>query len=339
MQDNTENAGVMGKQGESKRQIKEFIKRLLKTLLRIYRTPKWRRYLNDERLYASFPSLPQEKQKVFAKYVKVIELEVFSYCNRTCWFCPNTYIDRRSENIFMPPEIYSKIIEELAEIDYSGIIWYGRYNEPFADPVIFDRVREARKKLPNATLKTYSNGDYITTELLDRAVEAGLNEIYIMRYPSLPDKHYSPEEVTNILESFATKVSLPFRKIEDDVIHLLHPTLKLEVRHFSLSTAHNRAGALKLAETMPRTLPCSLPFVSIVVDHNCKVMPCCHTRSDVQQHAEMIMGDVAKNTLYEIYTNLHYSLLRYQMRDTGVKSFPCSACNCEYQSFYSEVPK
>ena len=31
---------------------------------------------------------------LFKKHLKLIEIEVFSFCNRKCWYCPNSYIDR-----------------------------------------------------------------------------------------------------------------------------------------------------------------------------------------------------------------------------------------------------
>ena len=43
------------------------------------------------------------KQKPIDDFV-FIEIEIFSYCNRKCWFCPNSFVDRRSENLIMPEE-------------------------------------------------------------------------------------------------------------------------------------------------------------------------------------------------------------------------------------------
>jgi len=298
---------------------------------------EWRRFLEDERLYTS--CTPQEKQEVFAKYVHFVEIETFSFCNRKCWFCPNSYIDRHSSNTLMLPEVYSKIVDELAEIGYSGSIRYSRYNEPFSDPVILDRIREARNKLPNVSLKTYSNGDYITSELLERLAEAGMNEIRIMRYPVSPEKCYSSDEITDILTGFASKVNLPYQRIESRSIRLLHPKLELEVRIFPQSAIRNRAGTVKSSTKKKfRTTPCYAPFTNLYIDHNGSVMPCCNMRSDVPQHAEMIMGNVTDKALFEIYTSLRYSLLRYQMRDIGVKVYPCNVCDNEYFSFSSNVP-
>ena len=44
--------------------------------------------------------------------VRLIEIELHSYCNRKCKWCPNNYIDRYSSNTFMNDEIFEKIIDK-----------------------------------------------------------------------------------------------------------------------------------------------------------------------------------------------------------------------------------
>ena len=45
----------------------------------------------------------------FKESLKFIEIEIFSYCNRKCWFCPNSFVDRISHNHLMPEEKYLEI--------------------------------------------------------------------------------------------------------------------------------------------------------------------------------------------------------------------------------------
>ena len=71
---------------------------------------------------------PPTNKTIFKKNLKMIEIETFSYCNRKCWFCPNSFIDRISDNKIMPEDVYLDLIDQLAEVDYSGEITYSRYN-------------------------------------------------------------------------------------------------------------------------------------------------------------------------------------------------------------------
>jgi MoaA/NifB/PqqE/SkfB family radical SAM enzyme len=298
----------------------------------------WRKYLHDERLYSS--RFAEEKKAIFAKYVKFIEIEAFSFCNRQCWFCPNAYIDRHSQNILMPAELYSKIIDELAAIRYSGMIWYSRYNEPFSDRIILERFREAREKLPDATLHTYTNGDYLTKEYLDEAADAGLSEVRIMRYPS-GREDYDENRQRNVLTAFAEKIGLPYKMQKDAVMNIFHPTMTITVIGTDPDMwVCNRSHSVAVSsEPYKRTCPCYAPFTNMYIDHNGSVMPCCNMRSDVPLHAEFIMGNAAEKTLYEMFTGVRYSLLRYQLRSFGEKVYPCSVCDNHIYTFSGPVPE
>ena len=49
----------------------------------------------------------------FKAVLGLIEIELFSYCNRKCWFCPNSTIDRLSTNIVMEESDYLDILSQL----------------------------------------------------------------------------------------------------------------------------------------------------------------------------------------------------------------------------------
>ena len=75
-----------------------------------------------------------EAIRLFRRSVSMVEVEVFSYCNRRCWFCPNSLIDRQSKTEYMSEELYLHILDQLAGADYRHMISYSRYNEPLAEP-------------------------------------------------------------------------------------------------------------------------------------------------------------------------------------------------------------
>ena len=122
---------------------------------------------------------------IFKKNLKLIEIETFSYCNRKCWFCPNSIIDRISENHIMPEDVYLDLIHQLSEIDYGGELTYSRYNEPLSQrELIIKRIKQARDILPHAILRTNTNGDYITRDYIEELYDAGLNQLWIQQYLS-----------------------------------------------------------------------------------------------------------------------------------------------------------
>lgn len=54
---------------------------------------------------------------LFERFVDQVEIENHNFCNRICWFCPNSFIDRRSQIRLMKNSVFKKIIDALAEID------------------------------------------------------------------------------------------------------------------------------------------------------------------------------------------------------------------------------
>src|SRR5262249_39144531 len=100
-------------------------------------------------------------KELFAKYVRLVEIENHSYCNRTCSFCPNSSLDRISRVVPIDKTVYDRIIGDLASINYDQTLVWARYHEPLADDSIYERLAQARKALPRAFLSVTSNGDYL----------------------------------------------------------------------------------------------------------------------------------------------------------------------------------
>lgn len=68
-----------------------------------------------------FEAHPSNAKDIFKACVNAAHVEVSSYCNRTCSFCPNATYDRRSKT-FMSDEIFFRSLSDLKSIDYSGTI-------------------------------------------------------------------------------------------------------------------------------------------------------------------------------------------------------------------------
>lgn len=237
--------------------------------------------------------------------VRLVEIELFSFCNRTCTFCPNHYVDRLSENKILPQEVFEKIITELASYNYSNHISLSRYCEPLAFRDILDpRIEYIREHLPNVKIVANTNGDY-DYEGVD------IDELTVMDYDFKLDKsELGPVERT----------SRPFI-----------------VRNMRLGKINYRGGALPIKKQFVRDFPCYEPTHFIGIDFNGKVMPCCNLRSDVNLHKEHVLGDVANESLVDIY-NKQYSVI---FRD-NVKNlkFPnvCLRCSKKSGRYTAEKP-
>jgi radical SAM protein with 4Fe4S-binding SPASM domain len=273
---------------------------------------------------------------LFAASVTDVFLEIFTYCNRTCWFCPNSTIDRRSTNQYMDPRLYSRILSELAEIDYRGMIWYQRYNEPLADRVILDRIREARAVCPTAKPATFTNGDYLTREYLDELRDAGLKGILIMTYLGNEDR-FDDDEMLKRMRAKATQLGLSCEftlecpgvrynaKLPYEGMEVL-----MQARNFE-SIGTDRG---KLVDVGPyvRTSWCSVVFSEVNVDWNGKVVPCCNLRSDAPEHRDYVIDDLSTgHSIFEAYASTTFAGWRKSLFNFDPKKAPCDTCRYEVQ--------
>ena len=153
-------------------------------------------------------TLPIEQVRgLFARFVDQVEIENHNFCNRVCWFCPNSFIDRRSQLRLMKDSVFKKIIEALAEIDYDGNLTWSRYHEALADHSVFNRIAAARQALPRATLVVISNGDYMDRSTLPQLESAGVDRLILDLY--LPDgKERDPEARARGLRQFRRRTGL-----------------------------------------------------------------------------------------------------------------------------------
>jgi len=253
---------------------------------------------------------PIERVKnLFKTYVAVVTIENHSYCNRTCWFCPNVFLDRRSANHIMPDDVYKKIIGDLASIQYDkAIVWSG-YLEPLAHPSICDRVAQARVALPHAYLVIITNGDYLNRETLERLEAAKLDNLTVNLY--LPDGKEDDEgELSVALQHFQRRIGLSLIKCGPRNYVVRGSRIKTPVRAalFTHESMLNRAGLLDIPKTHAyrRKAVCIEPIRHAVIDYEGKGMLCCMTRSDAPQHKSAIFGDLSlpDYSLFHYYRDL-----------------------------------
>ncbi len=267
-----------------------------------------------------------------------MKIEVFSYCNRRCWFCPNATHDRISTNILMQPETYSSIIDQLASINYDGMITYSRYNEPFADRVILDRIREAHEKLPDAKLHTNTNGDYLDPEYLAEIYDAGMRSLNIQFYLK-NEERYNHEAIRRRGEQTIARLKLPYRLVRDEPGEWLEYAFEfrdMKIRGYGRnfeSGGTSRGDEVDINRDYVRTMPCMMPFWSVYVDYNGKMTPCCNIRSDIPAHADYVVGDLnAQPDIFLNYASQRAVSFRRSLLNTDVKEGLCSNCHFAFES-------
>jgi hypothetical protein len=268
-------------------------------------------------------------RELFRTYVRSVEIENHSYCNRTCWFCPNAQIDRLSRNILMADAVYDKILCDLESIRYSQTLVWSRYHEPLAHESIYDRIAQARRRLPRAHLALISNGDYLNPETLRRAEDAGADRLVLDLY--LPDgKERDPSAIQNGLEKLHTRTGLRIVQVSDYGFRCEGTKLNITVviPFYTAASMSTRGGLVQVKELShyQRTSACLMPLDSVTVDYTGECVLCCQVRSDSPLHREAVLGDlnVPGYTLFHFYRDL--AAARRSLLAPGPKLGVCQTC-------------
>lgn len=283
------------------------------------------------------PDISIDRAKdLFTQYVALVEMENHSFCNRTCWFCPNSFIDRHSSVELLREEDYERILADLKEISYNRILAWSCFHEPLAHDSIFARIKKARDGLPHALLAMVSNGDYLNKEVLLRLVDSGLNRLKLNLY--LPaGKEEDEKEFERSLEKFAERTGLtPEKKISRKYKFPGFEAIRisLSVPNYKIESISTRAGLLQIpkTKTYKRTAACLSPIYHVIIDFKGKGMLCCQTRSDAPEHKTAIIGDLGNEGygLFHLYRDM--AKARLALVEPGCKAGLCQSCDVSTES-------
>lgn len=275
----------------------------------------------------------ERAKRLFAQAMVNIDLELFSYCNRRCLYCPNAFIDRISTNNYLPGPIYRMIVRDLAEIDYRAKITLNFYNEPMADPVTLEACRELRSALPGASIRMNTNGDYLNKDSFEEIREAGLNHLMISLHVSAV-VDWDDEKVKFRAEQIYERTgrrpeSIDFRPGEFYRAIIPFEGMKVEVVQGNYNQFGYNIGGLMRHIPAPteRLSPCDEPFKSMTVTYNGNLTACCRIRGDADDHKPYVTGNLADyGSIYEAWANDALAGWRRHLLGFNPKASPCNSC-------------
>jgi 2-deoxy-scyllo-inosamine dehydrogenase (SAM-dependent) len=225
-----------------------------------------------------------------AIWFDVAELEVNSRCNRACSYCPNGTTGFAGRETRMPDDLFERVVDMLASIEFSGRLSFHRFNEPLLRKDLARLVAVARMKLPAAFIVVYTNGDLLDDARYEQLLEAGVDSFLVTQH----DSEWFPQR--------------PFQFVQ-------HPS------NFRQS---GRGGTVSRAQE-PLTLPCYAPSEMIIVRWNGDVVLC---HEDAR--AEKILGNLARQSLQQVWFSAHAIELRNLLKDgrRSAAGSLCASCDC-----------
>lgn len=287
----------------------------------------------------------EDKKKIFATNVERVVIEVNSKCNRQCWYCPNSFVDRHSKNIEMDDGLFSKVIDQLKEIDYQYELSFSYYNEPLCSEKILDRIKEAKTKLPNVHIYIFTNGDYLNQDMLNNLSEAGLDSLRVDLYPDSKPGEYTRRAAMQLVDRFIKKNKLiPDYQLtcENDISTSIVARAKINSMEIEFNTRDFTIEAKNRAESLPNDIPippkvkrkhpCFKSFMSFHIAYNGNVYPCPNMHTDVNKHQEYCVGNVYDSSIFDIFVGK--ALMEFREKNLFHRdTLPCRSCTWFFTSF------
>lgn len=232
-----------------------------------------------------------------------VNLETINICNRRCEFCPLVYY--KKDFAIMDGRLFSKIIDELSNIDFCGRISLHSYNEPLMDKRVVNLIKEVREKCPKSFIVIYSNGDLINLKLFREMVSAGMDILHIMQYDN---------ELNDKIKFLAKSI-----KNKSEGKHL-------RIKVFDKNKIVNRAGALEFKKIKnPLNKVCYLPSRQLIISAKGSILLCCNDYFEKQ-----VMGDCQKESIIDVWFNKCFKNIRKKLNKGGRKDLEVCQ-SCDYQ--------
>jgi radical SAM protein with 4Fe4S-binding SPASM domain len=275
-----------------------------------------------------------------------IEIELHSYCNRKCPWCPNNKIDR-SFYKELPEETFIELMYHIKENNFGTnksnrlnkspephIITFNRFCEPMSHiDLLKKRVNQARNILPYVLYSVNTNGDFLTPENID---DLYLDNLFIMDYDCIGKEGCIKKLADNNIWVFKDNP-------DKNILTGIHKTIGKVLCSYDWPKTieiEDRAGffkeditwkghTLKWANNKAqRTVPCIEPTYYISIDYNGNVTPCCHIRADNPEHAQYVMGNITKEKLADIVNSDKWIEFRERVSSNDYENYPdiCKTC-------------
>lgn len=277
----------------------------------------------------------------------MIAIETSAVCNRKCVFCPNATTARPDE--LMDVKLIIKIIEELRDLRYKGVITLYLYNEPFRDPRLLQIVEYITAVLPQACIGVSTNGDFFKTAAdIQAAYDAGVRQLTINVYNAaegMLNAEAGQQRAARravVLQSFLDELKVDQKA---SLYRYAPPGKRIgRVEHKYGVIEHGRMGSFELqnrsgniahlipALTEPLQKMCVRPFRFMNVNWKGEVVLCCN-----DYHGDIVFGNVADRSLVNIWNDPRMHSYRVALlkkdRDIGL----CRGCDYSGGSYQHMV--
>ncbi len=254
-----------------------------------------------------------------------VDFENITACNRRCSYCPNSLYERglMENKKLMDEKIFKRIIDELARINYSGMIRPVFYGEPLLDSRFPNWIKYIREKLPKADIIVFTNGDLLTLDLYKKLAENGVNLFVVSNH----NGGTMPENLEKLLVNFKKvpyKSGYPYQGgfLHESAYSSGEKAPMIFYRNPSrIEGLYNRGGLMKNINVSKAKSECSLPSSDLTVDWRGNVILCCN-----DYFSSVKFGNVENESLVEIWNKDNFKKMRRDLKRGILNLEICKKC-------------
>ena len=292
-------------------------------------------------------------RKIYSKAIKrgvnnfkisdlIVTVEPSNTCNSSCVMCPYPKMTR--PKTVMPMDLFKKVVDECVS---NGINKFNLnfYNEPFLDPMIFERIEYL--KLKGVRVQLFSNGSVLDDDKIDKIIKSGLNDIKFSvdgfkkeTYEKIRKGLNYEKTVSNILKLIERKKELKSPSPCIAVVFVRSANNEDEQEDFkkfwsgkadkiiiSFDDNRNDTSTDDLKNKPAVAYPCRRLWKELVVMSNGKVALCC-----VDFDGSVILGDFNSQSFMEIWNDAKFEKIREKHLMYKADEIPlCKKCVHPYR--------
>ena len=292
-------------------------------------------------------------RKIYSKAIKrginnfkisdlIVTVEPSNTCNSSCVMCPYPKMTR--PKTVMPMDLFKKVVDECVS---NGINKFNLnfYNEPFLDPMIFDRIEYLRLKSVRTQL--FSNGSVLDDDKIDKIIKSGLNDIKFSvdgfkkeTYEKIRKGLNYEKTVSNILKLIERKKELKSPSPCVAVVFVRSVNNEGEQEDFkkfwfgkadkiiiSFDDNRNDTSTHDFKNKPAVAYPCRRLWKELVVMSNGKAALCC-----VDFDGSVILGDFNSQSFMEIWNGAKFEKIREKHLMYKANEIPlCKKCAHPYR--------
>lgn len=269
-----------------------------------------------------------------------LQLETASTCSAKCHFCVYKDVAPWRAGKVMPMSLFQKIVDDAATIPQIDTIKLVGLNEPTLDPLLEDRLRYCKEKMPHVLTQIYTHGAHLIPKRYDSLRDAGLDCVVFSLNAVRPEQHEQIMGLKGKFDLVCRNIDYAIanrngRYVEVHAVANGDTFTEMDAIDFYIRWGHaghggyglcvwegNWSGDTRTIRDFSPNKCCFRALNQIYVMYDGRISTCCFDPTGKQ-----VFGDLSKQSIRDVYNNDPYLQFRLDhSNDEADKHDICKNC-------------